>query len=156
MGKFKEKLSGFMYGRYGIDSLYTFNFILIFILLFANIIMQFALPDSTAKFIVYIFIYALTMALLIWNIFRTYSKNIAKRRRENERFLKARAAVKRFFTLNTSSKSKSGNPDSAAYIFRDCTKCGSTLRLPRKEGKNKVKCPRCSHSFYVKAKKFKN
>jgi DNA-directed RNA polymerase subunit M/transcription elongation factor TFIIS len=53
---------------------------------------------------------------------------------------------------NVSRGSKSRNLDDQVHIFRDCTKCGSTLRLPRKSGKHSVKCPRCSHSFYVRSK----
>ena len=78
-----------------------------------------------------------------------------KRRMENAAFMKMWRGVKRFFSANTSKKTKSTNRDDAYYIFRDCTKCGCTLRLPRKVGKHRVKCPRCSHSFKVKAKEYK-
>lgn len=144
-----------MYGRYGTDQLYTFLMILFMVLWLGEIIALWIIPDQTAKSIVSAVCGVLLTAVMVWTVFRSMSRNIAKRRRENEIYLKAMRAVKRFFTFNTSGGTKSRNRDDVQYVFRDCTKCGSVLRLPRREGKHKVKCPRCSHAFYVKAKKFK-
>ncbi len=152
MGKFKEKLYRFMYGRYGVDELYKFLLVVFFVLWFAELILNMAMPKGTAKAITVTVISILTTVVLCITIFRMFSKNIYKRRRENEAYLKAKKAIKIAFSSNTSSKSKSVNKDDSVYIFRDCTACGSTLRLPRKPGKHSVKCPRCSHVFYVKSK----
>jgi phage FluMu protein Com len=155
MARFKEKLYRFMYGRYGTDQLYSFLTVLFFIVWAFEIIAVMIIPEGTLQNIVSIIGGSLTMLLLIVMIFRSMSRNIYKRRRENEIYLKTSRAVKRFFGGNTSRKTKSLNRDDAQYIFRDCTKCGSVLRLPRRVGRHKTKCPRCSHSFYVKAKNFK-
>ena len=152
MGKFKEKLYRFMYGRYGVDELYKFLLAVFFVLWFAELILNLALPDGHAKTITVSVISILTTIVIFITIFRMLSKNIYKRRRENEAYLKAKKAIRIAFCLNTSRKSKSVNKDDGVYIFRDCTACGSTLRLPRKSGKHSVKCPRCSHVFYVKSK----
>ena len=152
MGKFKEKLYRFFYGRYGTDQLYKFCVILLMLLLVASLVLQFTLPEGLASAIVSLSISVLTYALMFWMIFRSMSRNIYKRRRENERYLKISGAVKRFFIGNTSRKTRSANRDDQYYIFRDCTRCKATLRLPRKKGKHSVKCPRCSHSFYVISK----
>ncbi len=155
MGKFKEKMYRFMYGRYGADNLYNFLCIITLILIVAEYIVMFFVPEGIASIIT-----SLTFSLVIsfnlaWSIYRTMSRNIARRRRENERYLKLKRGVVRFFSFNTSGGSKSLNRDDGMYVFRDCTRCGSVLRLPRRVGRHKVKCPRCSHSFYVKVKKFK-
>ncbi len=155
MGKFQQKMYRFMYGRYGVDKLYNFCTILIVVALLLNVITSIFIKDNNVRFWVSTAIMLFDVVILIWSTFRFMSKNIAKRRRENERFIKMSRAVSRVLTFNTSRKSKSGNSDSSQFIFRDCTKCGSTLRLPRKQGKNKVKCPRCSHKFNVVAKKIK-
>ncbi len=155
MGKFKEKLYRFMYGRYGADQLYTFLMILFIVLWVIEIIVFAVVPEGTWQTVTSIVFAVLSASLMGWMIFRSMSRNIAKRRRENEIYLKASRAVKRFFTFNTARSTKSRNQDDAIYVFRDCTKCGCVLRLPRRVGKHKVKCPRCSHSFFVKAKKFK-
>lgn len=153
--KFKEKLYRFMYGRYGADQLYSFCNIAIISLFVVSLLLSFIIKNEVALAWTNLIIFLLEIFLIVWSISRMMSRNIYKRRRENEIYLKATSALKRFFTFNTSKKSKSGNIDNYQFIFRDCTKCHATLRLPRKAGRNKVKCPRCSHRFYVKSKKIK-
>ena len=152
MGRFRDKLYRFMYGRYGTDELYNFLFVAFFVVWIIELITIAIIPKGLASTIVSL-IFSLIMSLLIFFIlFRFFSKNIYKRRRENEAYLKARRAISQFLNGNTSKKTKSSNVDTAEFVFRDCTRCGATLRLPRKSGKHKVKCPRCSHSFFVKSK----
>ena len=153
--KLKEKLYRFIYGRYGIDALYNFCNIVIIASLVISLFLSFILKNEVALAIANLCILLLEIFLVVWNMSRMFSKNIYKRRKENEVYLKIASAFKRFFTFNTSKKSKSGNIDNYQFIFRDCTKCNATLRLPRKEGRNSVKCPRCSHRFFVKSKKIK-
>ena len=153
--RFKEKLYRFMYGRYGADNLYRFCNILIIALLIISFVISFVIKNEVALAWANLIIFALEIFLIVWSISRMFSKNIYKRRRENEIYLKIASATKRFFTFNTSKKSKSGNFDTYQCVFRDCTKCQAPLRLPYKEGRNKVKCPRCNHRFYVKVKKIK-
>lgn len=155
MGKFKEKLYRFMYGRYGTDALYNFLSVLVLILLIAEWILSIYTGNSTAGAIILLILTTFNLFILIWLMFRCMSRNIEKRRRENTVYLNIRNAIKRFFTRNTSSKSKRGPKDNATYIFRDCTKCSNTLRLPYKAGRNAVVCPKCSHRFFVRAKKLK-
>jgi hypothetical protein len=152
MGKFKEKLYRFMYGRYGTDELYYFLFILFFASWIAELITVAILPNGIVSTIVSLVFSTVISILIFFMIFRTMSRNIYKRRRENEQYIKTRRAISRFFRGNTSKKTKSRNIDTAEFIFRDCTACGATLRLPRKSGKHQVKCPRCSYRFFVKSK----
>ena len=156
MGRFREKMYRFMYGRYGTDNLYNFITYLTIFLILADMIAVAFIPQGIAQAIISGIMSTATLLLVVWNIFRTMSRQIAKRRRENEIYLKTVRAIKRFFSGNTSGGTKSFNRDDAYFVFRDCTYCSSTLRLPRREGKNKVKCPRCSHAFYVKAGKYRN
>ena len=158
MNKLKEKFIRFMYGRYGVyglDDLYKFLSYSSIVLILVDFILTAAIPDGTAKIIVSVCMTVLIFFILGYNLFRFFSKNIVARRKENEVFVRFKKAFKRFFTFNTSSKTKSSNRDSETMIFRDCTYCGSILRLPRRVGRNKVKCPRCSKPFYVKAGKYK-
>jgi DNA-directed RNA polymerase subunit RPC12/RpoP len=155
MSKFKEKLYRFAYGRNGVDQLYYFGLVLTFLFMIADFVLQLALPESLTKTVIGLCLSTASTVTFVWILFRAMSRNLVKRRRENANFLKMWRALKRFFSGNTSRGTKSFNRDDATYIFRDCTRCGSTLRLQRKKGKNRVKCPRCSHSFYVKAKEYK-
>ena len=152
MNKFKEKLYSFMYGRYGNDELGLFCSVLSLVLVVANLIISVAITNPTANIIVGACLLSAFAGITAWSTFRMMSKKIYKRRRENGIFLNIVGALKRFFTLNTSRKTKSKNRDDDFYIFRDCTKCSATLRLPKKKGRHKVKCPKCSHSFYVVSK----
>ena len=155
MGRFREKLYRFAYGRNGVDQLYYFGLVLTFAFMIADFILQLALPEGIVKTVIGLCLSTASTVTFVWILFRAMSRNLTKRRRENARFLKCWRSTKRFFSGNTSRGTKSFNRDDAIYIFRDCTKCSSTLRLPRKKGKHRVKCPRCSHSFFVKAKEYK-
>lgn len=157
MNKFKEKFIRFMYGRYGVyglDDLYKFLSYFSIVLIIVNLIISAMIKDALTRSIVSSVISILVFGSLGYNIFRFLSKNIAARRKENEIFVKVKKSVIRFFTLNTSFKTKSANRDGETLIFRDCTYCGSVLRLPRRMGRNKVKCPRCTRSFFVMASKY--
>ena len=141
-----------MYGRYGTDQLYKFNLVLALVLILAELIVSYLLPDTLLFSYIALVLSILIVVMYGRMIFRSMSRNIYKRRKENERFLKNSRALKRFFSFNTSKGTKSRNLDDFSYIFRDCTKCGATLRLPRKKGRHKVRCPKCSHCFFVKSK----
>jgi hypothetical protein len=155
MGRFKEKLYRFMYGRYGTDQLYNFLMVLFFIVWVIELVVLAVIPEGQLQGILSIVFGLLTTGIIVYMTFRTMSRNIYKRRRENEAYLKASRAAKRFVSFNTASGTKSRNRDDAQYVFRDCTRCGSVLRLPRRVGRHKVSCPRCRNSFFVKAKKYK-
>ena len=113
------------------------------------------IKDALTRSIVSSVMSILIFGAIGYNIFRFLSKNIAARRTENDRFVKMKKGAKRLFTFNTSFNTKSINRDGETLIFRDCTYCGSVLRLPRRKGRNKVKCPRCARSFFVMAGKYK-
>lgn len=158
MDKFKEKFIRFMYGRYGVygqDALYKFLFYASMVLIIVNLILTVAITSGLVKSILSGCISVAIILMLGYSVFRFLSKNIPARRKENEIYVKITKALKRFFTFNTALKTRSHNRDTETLIFRDCTYCGSVLRLPRRVGRNKVKCPRCSKSFYVKAGKYK-
>ena len=70
---FIYKIAKFMYGRYGLDKLSKFSLQILFILFLSNILFR----------IKYLFIIELLLLLLI--IFRTLSKNIYARNKENQK-----------------------------------------------------------------------
>ena len=140
MGKFKNKLQRFFYGRYGGD---TLNNVLLGVYLFivlAYFIGSLFIPPAAvkAKLIVSLLYYALTITLFILIFYRMLSRNVVKRRRENERFCG-------FFRLR-----KNKIRDRKTHVYRKCPNCRAMLRLPRAKGKHNVVCPRCKHRFEVK------
>ncbi len=134
MGKIKNKLYKFMYGRYGTDTLSKVMlwFYLGWIILFTVI---FIFVDSIWLSLFY---YLSTTAMIFWIFFRMFSRNIAARRRENDRFCG-------FFKLR-----RNRFRDRKTHVYRKCHACGAVLRLPKAKGKHYVVCPRCKKRFEVK------
>lgn len=140
MGKFKNKIQRFLYGRYGGD---TLNNVLLGVYLFivlAYFIGSIFIPPAAVKvkLILSLLYYVITITLFILIFYRMLSRNIAKRRRENERFCG-------FFRLR-----KNKIRDRKTHVYRKCPNCRAVLRLPRAKGKHNVVCPRCKHRFEVK------
>ena len=140
MGKFKYKLQRFFYGRYGSD---TLNNVLlgsyIFIILAYAIGSLFIRPEAVkTKLLLSLLYYVLTITLFILIFFRMFSRNIVKRRRENERFCG-------FFRLR-----KNKFRDRKTHVYRKCPNCRAVLRLPHAKGKHNVVCPRCKNRFEVR------
>ena len=133
MGKIKSWLYRFMYGRYGTD---TLNKVLLFVYLGVVIlytILSFFIFDAVFAFTYFL----VTLALVVTIFWRTFSRKIDKRRRENERFCG-------FFRLR-----RNKFRDRKTHIYRKCPSCRAVLRLPRAKGKHNVVCPRCKNRFSV-------
>jgi hypothetical protein len=143
--KFRESLARFLYGRYGTDELYNALLISELILLFLASVLTVIGHAVPVLSVVSVFLYLLALGLLIWSMTRFFSRNISKRRRENEAWLRFTAKFKR-------KPKPTLPPDTPTHIFRACPKCRATLRLPREVGKHQVKCPRCGERFGVKVK----
>lgn len=123
-----------MYGRYGYDTLgKTLLWIYAALLLIYVILSIFI--ESPWFYFIYL---TATMALVIYTFFRTMSRNIAKRRRENERFCNFFKLIRNKFR------------DRKTHVYRKCPKCKAVLRLPKARGKHSVVCPRCKNNFSVK------
>ncbi|HEY8891286.1 MAG TPA: hypothetical protein VIM70_13640 [Clostridium sp.] len=133
MRNIKNKLEHFMYGRYGTDQLYTALIVAYFILIVVN----FFISSKIISF--------LMSVILIWIIFRTLSRNIDKRRLENEKFRKIWNPVKSKGSL-TIRRVK----EIKTHRFRKCPHCKKVLRLPRMSGKHTVKCPCCNKEFELR------
>jgi hypothetical protein len=134
MGKFKNKLIGFLYGRYGSD---TLNKVLTTIYLIWLIV--FTVVDVLVKSIIFSIIgWSISLALFFWVIFRMMSRNIYARRRENDKFCG-------FFKLR-----RNKFRDRKTHVYRKCKSCKAVLRLPKAKGKHFVVCPKCKSRFEVR------
>ena len=81
------RMASFMYGRYGNDEL-------------TKVLMVISLVFLVLSWIpVLWFFYFLALAVMVWSLFRSFSKNIFKRRRELDRYLKIKNAFGGFFKL---------------------------------------------------------
>ena len=134
MGKIRNRLYRFMYGRYGGDRLnnvLTWTYA-IWIILF-SIISLFV--DSIW---ISLFYWISSGALCFWILFRMFSRNIPARRKENDAFCG-------FFRLR-----KNKFRDRKTHVYRKCPHCKAVLRLPKAKGKHFVVCPRCKNRFQVR------
>ena len=115
------KIRNFMSGRYGSDELSRTLLVLAILLGIINL------------FINSIIINIIELLLLVIIIYRTLSKNLYKRVKENNNY------------LDFLNKITSLIKNDSSYIYKKCHKCKTKLRLPKpsKIGIKHVKCPTC-------------
>ena len=118
-----------MYGRYGSDHLSFFLLFLYVVLIFIS-----ALPHMA-------WVSWLALAVLLWNLFRIFSRRIDRRRAENARFLALFGPFIRWFKMR-----RTIHRDKDHRYFK-CPNCGQYLRVPRGKGKITVNCRNCGASF---------
>lgn len=117
-----------MYGRYGNDELTPVLLITGTVFLLLGY-----LP------FVGIFFYLLALLTVFWSAFRTFSRNIPKRRRELERWQRIKNKPKNAMRLHKNKKR-----DKHTHCYFKCPKCKAVLRVPKGKGEIIVTCPRCS------------
>ena len=85
------------------------------------------------------------LILIILIIFRSYSKNIYRRQKENHIFVTILAFIKKPFTnIIRNIKDKE-------HVYKRCSKCKTTLKLPlpKSIGLNHAKCPKCQKRLTI-------
>jgi ribosomal protein S27E len=125
-------LRNFMIGRYGPDHL---NMALIVAALIISVLARFTLPHLTY----------LAYVILIYSLFRSFSRNIPKRRAENDKFLRF------YWPVKTKIKNRFHRLKSRRHFkYFKCPSCKNLLRVPKKKGKIQVTCPKCGERFNKK------
>ncbi len=132
--KVKAALSRFMIGRHGVDQL---SLALLYLGIALNLLALIPYLGGLTL---------AALAVIIFAVYRVYSKNNAKRYRENAWFLQRfgdvpRKARQLFTRLKNRRK----------YLYFDCPQCHAKLRLPRGAGNVTVTCGRCGHKVEKKA-----
>ena len=121
----RNAIQRFMYGRYGNDQL---NLCLIGLYLVVYLLSAFTRVYA---------LYWVSLALMAVALFRLLSRNLARRREENVRFLQAIAPLVRWFRLQRTIRR-----DKEHRYFK-CPNCGQMLSVPKGKGKIRVTCPKC-------------
>lgn len=129
---FMQKLQKFLYGRYGTDKLNLFLLVICLVLSFCGLL--FFQP-----------LYWLADLLLLYVLFRTFSRNIPARQRENQAFLKLWSPVENWFRFQ-----KRRFSERKVYKYFKCPKCRQRLRAPKGRGKIEVTCQKCHNVFQTK------
>ena len=123
----------FMIGRYGPDHLNVAMIVVSLVLSLLNAILSFA-P------LMYISYLILALAL-----FRMLSRNITRRRAENDRFIRYWWPVR-----TRASRAIANIKHRKTHKFLKCPGCGNTLRVPKGKGKLQITCPKCGERFMRK------
>lgn len=130
---FRNKLYKFFYGRNGVDSLNKFIFVIYMILFVVSIFIKLPVIAVLELMITLIFFY------------RFFSRDISRRSKENQKYLKFQNKITGKFKL-TKRKWK----DRKTNIYKKCPKCKTVLRLPLKKGRHICACPKCNNEFKVR------
>ena len=126
-------LRNFMVGRYGPDHLNVAMIIVSLVLSLLNGIFK-LLPITIVSYII-----------LALAIFRMLSRNIARRRAENDKF------IRYWWPVKTRAKRAAANiRHGKTHRFLKCPSCGNTLRVPKGKGKLQITCPKCGERFVKK------
>lgn len=132
MSNWREKLAGFMQGRYGSnDVLNKWLFGGFLILLLLSMLLQSSILNLLA------------LAVLIYAYFRMFSRNIERRTAENRKFMEIMAPLRQFFY-----RKKYGVTSKTHRVFH-CPQCRQMVRVPKGRGKVCITCPKC-HTEFIK------
>ena len=132
--RFRNWLARSMAGRYGTDQL---NRALNFATLVFLVLSLFLGRSGVGSLI-----WLLALAGLVWGSFRTFSRNIPKRRRENEVYL---GLMRKWFGGFRGARDRFRQRRD--YRFFRCPSCRSWLRVPRGKGKLNITCRQCGERF---------
>lgn len=121
----KEKFARFMYGRYGMDKL---GYMILIVSMVITLISSLFFKNGVI----------VAYALIIWEVYRFFSKNISKRTNENSKYYSIIRSLKKKYAL-----SKNKLRDRKTHRYFSCTTCHNTLRVPKGKGEIKVTCPVC-------------
>lgn len=126
------RMAQFMSGRYGNDAL---NVALMLFAVLISVVLRFT-PVWYLSFLCYV-----PLAVMV---FRTFSRNIERRRRENEIFTSV------FYRLrNWAGRNKAKAKDTTHKYYK-CPACKAQLRVPKGKGKICITCPKCRKEFVKK------
>jgi len=122
-----------MMGRYGPDHLNAAMVVVSLVLSLLNAVLDFR-P----------FMY-LSYVILALVLFRMLSRNIARRRAENDRF------IRYWWPVRTKAGRTVANiRHRKTYRFLKCPGCDNTLRVPKGKGRLQITCPKCGERFIRK------
>ena len=134
--KIRMWLTRFMYGRRGPDEFSRFLIIAAIVL---NVISWF-MPKVLQSIL-----YFLSLAAIVYCLFRILSKDVYKRHQENIWYIKQRGSVLRWFrSLRDRWQQRK------EYRFFRCPSCHALLRVPKGKGKLLLTCRKCGNRFEKK------
>ena len=132
MNGFFNRIQRFMLGRNGFDRYNRFLFVVYIIISILSI------------FVHSLLYYLFQLSFAGYIIFRTLSKDLYHRTKENMMYYKISSSVKNFFV-----RQKNKIRDRKTHKYIKCKHCKAKLRVKRRKGKHNVRCPKCREEFSV-------
>ena len=137
--KFRCAVARFMYGRNGMDQmnqalLRGYLVILVAQLIFS--LLRLWIPARICE--------SLLWVLMVFILFRMFSKNLTKRRAENQKW------VNWWWRVRSSSGARARHADKEHKYFT-CKQCKTICRAPVGKGKIIITCPKCGAQIHAKS-----
>ena len=129
----RSALARFMYGRNGTDQLGLFSLSVYVVIWMVQCVTR------------WYFLMVLEYILLFLILYRMLSRNLAKRRAENMKFLQIVRPIKNRFL---SSRARFRDRE---HRYFKCPNCGQQMRVPRGKGRITVHCRSCGATFEEKS-----
>lgn len=132
--KMGRKMQQWMVGRYGTDEL---SRCLVWVGIGIMIISCF-IQQTTVKSILYF----ISWIIIIYSYYRTFSKNIIKRSKERDNYLRFTSGFRGKFSVL-----KKRWRDRKTHNYYRCPKCKTYIRVPKGKGKIAITCPKCRNEI---------
>ena len=129
MQNLQQKLRTLLQDRYGIDQLTV-------ALMLLGCLITLVLSFLSVRYYRLIGLLPMVLALL-----RVLSRNVEKRRAENDRFLRVWDPIRQKLSVIAQHAQDKDHRDYA------CPTCKKTLRVPKNRGKIEITCPHCGTKF---------
>jgi uncharacterized protein YacL len=140
--RWRYKFTQFMQGRNGMDDLARAESGLTIALLIASMIISLIFGRFAGAAPVLFILEVMWIALFIHLYFRMFSRNLAKRSAENQKFCNFRYRM----TVRADRRKKEW-AQRKTYRFYRCPQCRQRVRVPRGRGKICITCPKCRNEF---------
>ena len=133
-------MARFMYGRNGMDHLNRALLIVYLVLYFAGTLIAGILKSDVLASVINVAVNVLMVVIL----FRMFSRNLYKRRAENQRWVNWWWRVK---SNNAGAKARHADKD---HKYFTCKQCKTICRVPVGKGKIIITCPKCKAQIQAK------
>ena len=133
-------MARFMYGRNGMDQLNRALLIVYLILYFAGTLLAGMLKSDVLASVINVAVNVLMVVIL----FRMFSRNLYKRRAENQKWVNWWWRVK---SNNAGAKARHADKD---HKYFTCKQCKTICRVPVGKGKIIITCPKCGAQIQAK------
>ena len=137
--RLRNGLSRFMYGRNGADQL---GLCIIWTAIVLDLISMLVKKNGIISSIIGL----VTTVMVLWALFRVFSRNLEKRRAENAAFLQ-----KIWWPIKRKLSSGKQQRMDKEHKYFTCPNCKTVCRVPVGKGKIVIACPKCRHEIRGKS-----